>query len=339
MKGEQPKTILILAANPKDSVPLRLDEEVREIKAGLQRSRHRDRFVVEYESAARPRDVRRAMLDYRPQVVHFCGHGEGEKGLVLEDETGKPKLVSTEALASLFELFSDQVECVLLNACYSDVQARAIAQHIDSVIGMNQAIGDRAAIEFAVSFYDALGAREAIAFAFRLGCNAMQLAGIPEDQTPVLFPEVTAAVPQPQESEVSGESRKLIPVEEALQGSSDDRPRLFISYKRGVEPDEPVALEIFQALSQDYEVFIDQTMTVGTRWAERIEAEIRQSDFLITFLSAHSVHSEMVLGEIETAHHLSKEQGKPTILPIRLAYRDPFVYPLGAYLNGINWAF
>jgi len=339
MNGEQPKTILILAANPKGSAPLRLDEEVREIKAGLQRARHRDRFVVEYESAARPRDVRRAMLDHRPQIVHFCGHGAGEHGLVLEDEMGKPKFLSTEALANLFELFSDQVECVLLNACYSEVQARAIAQHIHAVIGMNQAIGDKAAIEFAVSFYDALGAGESIEFAFRLGCNAMQLAGIAEDQTPVLFPEVSAAVPQPQESKVSSESRQPIPVEEAPQGDADDRPRLFISYKRGVEPDEPVALEIFQALSQDYEVFIDQTMTVGTRWAERIEAEIRQSDFLITFLSAHSVHSEMVLGEIETAHHLSQEQGRPTILPIRLAYRDPFVYPLGAYLNGINWAF
>lgn len=139
------KTILILAANPKGTVPLRLDEEVREIKAGLQRSRQRDQFVVEYESAARPRDVRRAILDYKPQVVHFCGHGEGQKGLVLEDDQGKPKLVSTEALADLFKLFADQVECVLLNACYSEVQAKAIAQHINAVIGMTQPIGDRAA--------------------------------------------------------------------------------------------------------------------------------------------------------------------------------------------------
>lgn len=44
-------------------------------------------------------------------------------------------------------------------------------------------------------------------------------------------------------------------------------------------------------------------------------------------------------GEIETAHHLSQQQGKPVILPVRLGYRDPFAYPLSAYLNGINWAF
>ncbi|OYE00853.1 AAA-like domain-containing protein [Nostoc sp. 'Peltigera membranacea cyanobiont' 232] len=116
--------------------------------------------------------------------------------------------------------------------------------------------------------------------------------------------------------------------------------RIFISYKRNVHPDEPVASQVFQALSQQHQVFIDQTMSIGTRWAERIEAEIRQADFLITFLSASSTQSEMVLAEIETAHHLAKsQQGCPVILPVRLAYQEPFVYPLSAYLNGINWAF
>lgn len=87
------------------------------------------------------------------------------------------------------------------------------------------------------------------------------------------------------------------------------RARIFISYKRNVEPDEPVALHVFEVLRQHHDVFIDQTMLVGTRWAERIEAELRQADFLITFLSAESIHSEMVVGEIETAHRLAKEQG------------------------------
>jgi hypothetical protein len=116
--------------------------------------------------------------------------------------------------------------------------------------------------------------------------------------------------------------------------------RIFISYKRNASPDEPVALQVFQALSQQHKVFIDQTMSVGTRWAECIEAEIRQADFLITFLSALSTNSEMVVAEIETAHHLAKSQsGRPIILPVRLAYQEPFLYPLSAYLNGINWAF
>ncbi|MEH2067256.1 MAG: AAA-like domain-containing protein [Nostoc sp.] len=116
--------------------------------------------------------------------------------------------------------------------------------------------------------------------------------------------------------------------------------RIFISYKRNVRPDEQVASQVFQALSQQHKVFIDQTMSIGTRWAERIEAEIHQADFVITFLSASSTQSEMVVAEIETAHHLAKsQQGRPVILPVRLAYQEPLLYPLSAYLNGINWAF
>ena len=74
--------------------------------------------------------------------------------------------------------------------------------------------------------------------------------------------------------------------------------RVFISYKRNVEPDEPVALALYEALSAQHEVFIDQAMLVGTRWATQIEAELSQTDALIVLLSANSVGSEMVLQEV-----------------------------------------
>ena len=61
----------------------------------------------------------------------------------------------------MFKLFARKgVECVVLNACYSEVQAEAIHQHINHVIGMNRAIGDKAAINFTVAFYDGLAAGE-----------------------------------------------------------------------------------------------------------------------------------------------------------------------------------
>jgi hypothetical protein len=123
----------------------------------------------------------------KPQIVHFSGHGTGEDGLVFEDIVGQEKVVDTEALTTLFKLFSVRVECVVLNACYSEIQAKAIVKHINYVIGMNQSIGDIAAIEFAVGFYTAVGAGEPIEFAYQLGCNAIQLKGIPEHLTPVLY--------------------------------------------------------------------------------------------------------------------------------------------------------
>ncbi len=86
------KSILFLAANPKGTSPLRLDEEVREIDNGLQRAKRRDQFKLEQKWAVRSRDVRRAMLDINPQIVHFSGHGAEQEGLVFEDRTGHDKL-------------------------------------------------------------------------------------------------------------------------------------------------------------------------------------------------------------------------------------------------------
>lgn len=181
-----PKTILILAANPKDTSRLRLDEEIREINNGIQQAPKRDNFILKSVLAARPIEVRRAMLNIKPNIVHFCGHGGEIEGIAFEDEIGNAKFVDSITLSGFFELFADKVECVVLNACYSETQAEAIASHIDYVIGMDSEIGDAIAIEFAVAFYDALGAGESVEFAYKLARNAIYWAGLPENLNPVL---------------------------------------------------------------------------------------------------------------------------------------------------------
>ena len=184
--GTALKSILLLAANPKETVNLRLQEEEREIKEQLRLAGY-GKVPINSAGAARPRDIQQAMVDFKPQIVHFSSHGVGQDGLVFEDSSGKSKLVSSEALADLFKLFCDHVECIVLNACYSEFQAKAIAQSIKYVIGMSKTIGDPAAIEFAVGFYKALGAGESIEFSYKLGCNAIQLAGITQHQIPILY--------------------------------------------------------------------------------------------------------------------------------------------------------
>jgi hypothetical protein len=185
-KNMTTKKILILSANPKNTNKLRLDEEVRNIQVALKRAKNREQFEIFTEWAVRVEDLRRALLDHQPSIVHFSGHGSGNTGLVLENNSGQMQLVSSESLARLFKLFQNKIECVLLNACYSEVQADAIYQHIDCVIGMNRAIGDVAAMEFAIGFYDALGAGSSYDDCFEVGCASIDLEGIPESETPVL---------------------------------------------------------------------------------------------------------------------------------------------------------
>lgn len=184
-----PIKLLILTANPDqiDQLPLRVDAEVRLIEEALQRSQYRDRFQVATKLAVRTADLRRALLDHSPQIVHFSGHGTGERGLVLETDDGQQQIVRTDAISQLFGAFQvGEIECVLLNACYSEVQATAIHQFVDCVIGMNQPIGDQSAVDFAEGFYDALGAGRDYDEAFEIGRSAIALSGSPDQSIPVL---------------------------------------------------------------------------------------------------------------------------------------------------------
>jgi energy-coupling factor transporter ATP-binding protein EcfA2 len=167
------KKILILASNPNQD--LRIDREIRDLKKAVKRSSSQEQFEVEIELAIRPGDLQELFQEYKPYIVHFCGHGTGEKGLVFENQTGGEQLVSNQALSSLFRIFGNDVNCVLLNACHTEVQADAIVEHIQYVIGTSREILDEAAYFFAVGFYRGLGYGEAIKRCYELGCNAIEL--------------------------------------------------------------------------------------------------------------------------------------------------------------------
>jgi formylglycine-generating enzyme required for sulfatase activity len=167
------KKILIIAANPRKD--LNLDEEIRQLREVIDNSRDHEDFELVDALAVRVGDLHELMFRHQPQIVHFCGHGGGAQGLVFNSDRGQEQLVGTEALSELFSLFAENVECVLLNACYSQEQANAIVAHIKYAIGMNQEIRDDAAIAFSIGFYRALGYACGIEDAYKFGCNAIQL--------------------------------------------------------------------------------------------------------------------------------------------------------------------
>ncbi|NDJ25523.1 CHAT domain-containing protein [Nostoc sp. B(2019)] len=180
-------SILLLTADPTNASRLRIGEELREIQERLQLAKLREKFKLDQRMSMRPTDIGQALLDIQPHIVHFSGHGTANGSLCFENRVGEIHPIMPDALAALFEQFTDQISCVLLNSCYSEIQAVAISEHIDYVIGMNQAIGDDAAIAFAIGFYQALGAGRTIEDAYRFGCVQIRLQGIPEHLTPVFI--------------------------------------------------------------------------------------------------------------------------------------------------------
>jgi len=178
--------ILFLGASPIDVVKLRIAEEVRDIEGGLKLAALRDFFELKTEWAITTKTLQQAMLDEHPNIVHFSGHGD-VSGIAVEDSLGNAKLIENDAIGSLFELFSENIKCVVLNSCYSESQALEISKHIPYVIGMKKSVNDKAAIAFSVGLYTALGAGKDIEFAFRMGVLAVKLEGITGSEIPVLL--------------------------------------------------------------------------------------------------------------------------------------------------------
>ncbi len=172
--------ILILEANPQKD--LSLSEEIRSLTRVITDASDRKKFRIKDGRAVRKDQLHKLMLELEakdpqddPIIVHFCGHGAGKQGLVVESEKGEKDLIGTKILADFFELFKSRVDCVVMNACYSEVQAEAINEHIKYVIGMKQAIRDDAAIAFSIGFYRALGYGKSFENAFKFGKSAIQL--------------------------------------------------------------------------------------------------------------------------------------------------------------------
>ena len=183
--------ILFLAANPRDTTPLRLGEEIRTIQERIRGGKYRDQFdIIQQGWAARFSDWQQYLLEYRPHIVHFSGHGGATGELMLENDAGNAQPVTPKALGLLFGVLghahaADGVRLVVLNACFSAAQAEALARHVGCVLGMTRAVSDEASIAFAGAFYNALTFGESVQVAFNLAAAALALTD--EDATPRLL--------------------------------------------------------------------------------------------------------------------------------------------------------
>jgi O-acetyl-ADP-ribose deacetylase (regulator of RNase III) len=145
--------------------------------------------VLEFISkfAVRPDDLLQYLNQHRPQVVHFSGHGSPTDEIILLDGGGEPKPVSKAAIQQLFKALKYNIRLIVLDACFSHPQAEAITEVIDCAVGMKKAIGDKAAIVFAGSFYRAIGFGNSVQEAFDHAKTALMLEGIAEENIPELL--------------------------------------------------------------------------------------------------------------------------------------------------------
>lgn len=200
--------ILFLAANPKGTTRLALDEECAAIEHELRMTLGRDDFDFRSKWAVSVDEMMRHLNEWQPTVVHVSGHGSGSAGIHFDDGQHQPspphrdvevargvgihlqderrsQYVSERALAQMIASAAPSTRVVVLNACFSNAAAESLRNVVDCVVGMDGAIGDDAARSFAVGFYRALGNRRSIGNAIAQVVATLAAKQLPDEHRPV----------------------------------------------------------------------------------------------------------------------------------------------------------
>jgi len=187
----------MLAANPVDCNRLALTEEYRLLRRMMYPNSEAGACDLHVEWAARAEDLHRALMEFKPHIVHFSGHANDEFICLEDDERKSHPLTKTE-LGLLFNLTRTWLRVVVLNACYSARQVETLSELVDFVVGTNVPIGDNAALQFTNDFYRTIATGGTVREAFNKAqkntpAGAYELVVRPsaDETTPLLPPVIT----------------------------------------------------------------------------------------------------------------------------------------------------
>ncbi len=164
LRKKKPLNVLYLTASPATELRLRVDEEVKQVQKAIRGSVYRDNISVEHRPAADYDSLLDGLNDFRPRIVHFSGHGNGD-GLAIEGsgrKKGQGQSISFDFLAETFSSCDDPPDVLVLNACNSSGAKRKFFPTVKALVVMKKSIDDADAITFAKRFYAAIASGESI---------------------------------------------------------------------------------------------------------------------------------------------------------------------------------
>lgn len=162
--------ILFLTANPRDTKSLKIDKEIRAISQAIQGEAHGISFEIIIKTSVKRDQLLKFLEDEKPDIIHFSGHGNPKSEICLEDDLGETHPVDKDAMRDIFFLVNKKTRCIVLNACYMEAQANAIAESINGVVvGTIGEISDNSAISFAKEFYRQIAGGKDVLYAYQAG--------------------------------------------------------------------------------------------------------------------------------------------------------------------------
>jgi esterase/lipase superfamily enzyme len=163
------KCILVLAANPQSTDRLELEREAAIIRAQLAKGQYGKDFEVRTEIGVRIEDLRRYLSEHQPTIVHVVGQGSATGEIELANGSDRVAPVTSDEIAKLFATEKQQIECVILNSCFSEELADALMDFIPCTIGVEEDNYDRPPVTFISKFYESVFKGEGYYKAYGLG--------------------------------------------------------------------------------------------------------------------------------------------------------------------------
>ncbi|MGH8887347.1 MAG: CHAT domain-containing protein [Egibacteraceae bacterium] len=228
LKVSPPLRLLGMVALPSDRGALDVEGEQRRLREALAGLEREGRVQLSWVAGQTWRDLREAMDDGSWHVLHFIGHGgfdpaTDEGVLALAGEDGGARLLGATDLRLLL-CDHHPLRLVVLNACetgrasklgaFSSTAGALIRGGVPAVVAMQFEISDRAAIEFARTFYEGIARQRPVDVSVMRARRAMSVDHHTlEWGTPVLylrspdadiFDVVDAAVGPPESAPLSG---------------------------------------------------------------------------------------------------------------------------------------
>ena len=261
MRVPQPLRILGVVAAPSDMQHLNVTQEIARVAQALAPLQARGQVELTWLPGSTVRDLQRAIRRGPWHIFHFVGHGgfdpQSDEGLVvLTDDAGQAQPLFATQLA---RLLADQraLRLVVLNACegargsqrdvFASVATILARRGVPAVLAMQHVITDRAAVEFARAFYEAVADGSPVDAAVSEGRKAVsnEVPNTVEWGTPVLTMrapngilfDVTAAATVTTQPDISRDAVQS--PEQALQTAKRALAILELSLIHISEPTRP----------------------------------------------------------------------------------------------------
>jgi len=168
--------LLIMTANTPEE-PLWVEHETQAIRDALYAAKNREALELLYNTATTGPQIMPMLDRHKPHILHLSCHGTPH-GLTLVDSEHAGVGEFYDAALTMNDLkLGGPLRLVVFMACQSAPIARAVVEHADAAIGMNDDIDDSDAPVFSRALYGALAENLSLQAAFDRACHAVQVTG------------------------------------------------------------------------------------------------------------------------------------------------------------------